>query len=76
MAPTGGAGSLLSTPTAPGWNVVATGDFNGDGITDLMWKNASSGIASEWLMSPNGGVAAFPTTPALSLGHAANDLIV
>ena len=76
MAPTGGVGRLLSTSPAPGWNVVATGDFNGDGITDVMWKNASLGIASEWLMSPNGGVAAFPGTPALSLSHAANDLIV
>jgi hypothetical protein len=44
--------------------VIATGDFNGDGTTDLMWQNASTGATSEWLMSPNGGLAGNPFTPA------------
>ena len=47
---------------APG-EAVTTGDFNGDGIKDILWKNASTGATSEWLMSPSGGVASFPFTP-------------
>ena len=41
MAPTGGVGSLLSAPPVGGWNLIASGDFNGDGSDDLMWQNAA-----------------------------------
>ena len=62
MAPTGGAGSLLSTSPAGGWNLVASGDFNGDGTDDVLWKNAGTGATSEWLMA-GGSVASNPFTP-------------
>ena len=29
------------------------GDFNGDGIADVLWRNTGSGDVAEWLM--NGG---------------------
>jgi hypothetical protein len=32
-----------------GWDVAATGDFNGDGSTDVMWKSKSGSLAS-WTM--------------------------
>src|SRR5262245_14893718 len=51
------------TPGAQGWNLVATGDFNGDHITDLMWQNASTGVTSEWLMGAN-GFGGNPATPS------------
>ena len=47
----------------PGTAVAASGDFNGDGVTDILWQNAA-GITSEWLMSPSGGIAGMPFTPA------------
>jgi hypothetical protein len=27
---------------APGWNIVGSGDFNGDGFADLLWQNSSA----------------------------------
>ena len=58
MSAQGGLGGNPATPGAQGWNLVASGDFNGDGITDLMWQNAATGATSEWLMSAAGGLAA------------------
>ena len=33
-----------------GLSVVATGDYNGDGKTDLVWRNAATGVNTQWLM--------------------------
>jgi glycosyl hydrolase family 113/VCBS repeat protein/FG-GAP repeat protein len=35
------------------WNVINTGDFNGDGTSDILWHN-SNGNTSIWLMTSNG----------------------
>jgi hypothetical protein len=32
------------------WNVLGTGDFNGDGHQDILWRN-SNGSLQEWLMN-------------------------
>ena len=45
-----------------GWNVVATGAFNNDSTSDILWQNASNGATSEWLMA-NGRLAGSPPTP-------------
>jgi hypothetical protein len=37
------------------WQIVGTGDFNGDGISDILWRNASSGYITEWLGTSSGG---------------------
>ena len=53
MAPSGGI-NLPGTPLTQGWNLLASGDFNGDHITDLLWKNASSGATAEWVVGAYG----------------------
>ena len=35
----------------PGWTVVGTGDFNGDGDSDILLRNNSTGNAQIWLMN-------------------------
>ena len=36
------------------WHIVGTGDFNGDGHTDILWQN-DSGEVTNWLGNANGG---------------------
>ncbi len=38
------------------WQIVGTGDYNGDGRDDLLWRN-SNGDFGNWLASANGGFA-------------------
>ena len=38
------------------WQVAGTGDFNGDGRDDILWRH-SSGIVTNWLGQANGGFA-------------------
>jgi hypothetical protein len=40
--------------TFPGQNVIAGGDLNSDGKSDLIWQNASSGQAYIWFMDGQG----------------------
>jgi hypothetical protein len=44
---------LGNVPT--NWTVAGTGDFNGDGITDIVWRNTAGDIWI-WLMNNNGTV--------------------
>jgi len=38
------------------WHVVGTGDFNGDGLSDILWRH-DSGMTLNWLGQTNGGFA-------------------
>lgn len=47
----------LSTGVPLSWSVAGTGDFNGDGITDVLWRN-TDGTLVDWLGDSNGGFTA------------------
>jgi serralysin len=48
-------GNFANFNVNPGasWHVVGTGDFNGDGRSDVLWQN-DSGQVTDWLGQPNG----------------------
>jgi FG-GAP repeat protein len=45
---------LGQVPT--GWQFVETGDFNGDGTSDVLWFSPTFGVVAMWFMS-NGQIA-------------------
>ena len=47
------AGGAVSPNPGPSWYTVGTGDFNDDGLPDILWQNASTGQASIWEMNGN-----------------------
>src|ERR1700722_7821003 len=40
------------------WVIAGLGDFNGDGLTDILWRDANAGDAAIWLMNGAGILAA------------------
>src|SRR5438067_635141 len=47
-------GSIVNSSillTDPAWSILQYGDFDGDGRTDLLWRNSGTGHADMWLMN-------------------------
>ena len=58
-------GWTTSSESSPQWTLVATGDFTGNGITDFLWENNSTGQTDEWLSSANGGIGSSVWLPSV-----------
>src|SRR3546814_17814008 len=41
--------SALATVGSQSWTVVGIGDFNGDGSTDILWRDTADGRNAIWL---------------------------
>ena len=48
-----------------GWKLAATGDFNADGTTGLLWQNGN-GVVSDWLMRDGKPAATFQVSTLAS----------
>lgn len=48
----GNSGAFLAQVDAS-WKIAGTGDFNGDGFSDILWRS-DSGLITEWLGTSNG----------------------
>lgn len=40
----------------PSWKAIGTGDFNGDGLSDILFQNASTGQVAIWEMNGTNGI--------------------
>jgi hypothetical protein len=59
-------GGVVSPNPGSSWKAVGTGDFNGDGLSDILWQNAN-GQAAVWDMNGatlTGGGAVTPNPGA------------
>src|SRR5437773_10390413 len=43
--------AVFATVPDPNWSIVATGDFDGDGKSDLLWRNSATGENTIWFMN-------------------------
>ncbi|MEO5765594.1 MAG: FG-GAP-like repeat-containing protein [Casimicrobiaceae bacterium] len=53
----------VSTVSSPDWIILATGDFDGDGKADLLWRNTATGDVNVWFLD---GTAVKPTSGSIA----------
>ncbi|HIK16083.1 MAG TPA: VCBS repeat-containing protein [Leptolyngbyaceae cyanobacterium M33_DOE_097] len=51
----------------PEWRAEAVGDFDGDGISDIAWRNTTSGGNVIWLLDANNKIKANASIPAIPI---------
>jgi subtilisin-like proprotein convertase family protein len=44
--------TVIGTPTT-GWFLSASGDINGNGVSDMIWRNSSTGQIAVWFLDSN-----------------------
>ena len=52
-----GAAVVGASNPGPSWQIKATGDFNGDGKSDILWQN-TDGTPAIWLMNGTNPIGA------------------
>ncbi|MBF0607710.1 MAG: VCBS repeat-containing protein [Magnetococcales bacterium] len=52
------------SPSPRLWQIEGFGDFNKDGVADILWRNTESGDVAIWLMSVNGILDQYLVEPA------------
>ncbi|WP_437968915.1 VCBS repeat-containing protein [Sorangium sp. So ce260] len=57
------AGPAIPGPIGDGWLTIGLGDFNADGLVDVLWSNAERGLMAVWLMSGDRLLAPGPVIP-------------
>lgn len=58
----------LDRSTDPNWQVAGTGDLNGDGFSDLVWRHTTQGWLETWYLVNN----QYAGTESLSISHVAD----
>jgi len=57
--------SAVTSPAGGNWNVISSGDFNGDGNSDILWQNSVTGAVDVSLMNgATGTPVSIGTLPA------------
>ena len=56
-------GPEFAGPAGEGWAVAYTGDFDGDGLADLLWYDATRSRAAVWLMQETSPKTTGPELP-------------
>jgi hypothetical protein len=46
-----GSYDMITTVPDPNWKIVGTGDFNGDGKPDIIWRHSATGQNAVWYMN-------------------------
>ncbi|WP_437624850.1 FG-GAP repeat domain-containing protein [Sorangium sp. So ce1151] len=58
-----GPGPVIPGPIGQGWEAVNAGDFNFDGMSDVLWMNAEQNLIAVWLMNGSQLLAPGPVIP-------------
>ena len=48
---------VVNVPVSTDWQIAGIGDFNGDGRSDILWRNPTTGVIGESLGQADGGFA-------------------
>ncbi|WP_456449227.1 FG-GAP-like repeat-containing protein [Hydrogenimonas sp.] len=56
---TRGSYKYVATIEGSTWSIEGTGDFNGDGVTDILVRNGGNGQVYSWLMKEDGSRAGY-----------------
>src|SRR5690348_17871971 len=43
--------ATLATVADPSWSIAGVGDFDGDGKSDILWRNSATGENAIWFMN-------------------------